>query len=57
MTGDKDAASPPPIAKAIADKIPGSKYVELADCGHWTPIEKAAEVNDLLFRFLLELNG
>jgi 3-oxoadipate enol-lactonase len=52
VTGDQDATSPPATAKAIADKIPGSKYVELAECGHWTPIEKAAAVNDLLLQFL-----
>ncbi|MGF6727741.1 pimeloyl-ACP methyl ester carboxylesterase, partial [Paraburkholderia sp. GAS41] len=26
-------------------------YVELVGCGHWTPIEKAAEVNELLLQF------
>jgi len=57
VTGDQDATSPPATAKAIADKIPGSKYVEIPECGHWTPIEKAAAVNELLFRFLLESNG
>ncbi|MGF6870535.1 pimeloyl-ACP methyl ester carboxylesterase, partial [Paraburkholderia sp. GAS205] len=52
VTGDQDATSPPATAKGIADKIPGSKYVELAQCGHWTPIEKAAAVNELLLQFL-----
>ncbi|MFM0351767.1 alpha/beta fold hydrolase, partial [Paraburkholderia sp. RL17-347-BIC-D] len=37
VTGDQDATSPPATAKAIADRIPGAKYVELPECGHWTP--------------------
>lgn len=52
VTGDQDATSPPATAKAIADKIPGSNYIELPECGHWTPIEKAATVNELLLQFL-----
>ena len=57
VTGDQDATSPPATAKAIADKIPGSNYVELPECGHWTPIEKAAEVNELLLQFLTKSNA
>jgi pimeloyl-ACP methyl ester carboxylesterase len=57
VTGDQDATSPPATAKGIADKIPGSKYVELAECGHWTPIEKATAVNELLLEFLTKANA
>ncbi|MFP3184215.1 MAG: alpha/beta fold hydrolase [Paraburkholderia sp.] len=57
VTGDQDATSPPATAKAIADKIPGSKYVEIPECGHWTPIEKAAAVNELLLEFLAKSNA
>jgi 3-oxoadipate enol-lactonase len=52
ITGDQDATSPPATAKGIADKIPGATYVELPECGHWTPIEKATAVNELLLQFL-----
>lgn len=55
VTGDQDATSPPATANAIAEKIPGAKYVELTECGHWTPIEKAKEVSDLLRQFLREI--
>ncbi len=56
VTGDQDATAPPAVAQAIADKIHGATYAVLAQCGHWTPIEQAAALNDVLLEFLLSVN-
>lgn len=51
ITGDEDATSPPPAVQRLAQSIKGSKMVVLSGCGHWTPIEKPAEVNAALVNF------
>jgi pimeloyl-ACP methyl ester carboxylesterase len=53
VTGDQDATASPAVARGIADKIRGATFAVLAQCGHWTPIEQAAALNDVLLRFLL----
>jgi pimeloyl-ACP methyl ester carboxylesterase len=53
ITGDEDATSPPPVAKAIADKIKGASFHVLTGCGHWTPLEHAQPVTERLFNFLM----
>jgi pimeloyl-ACP methyl ester carboxylesterase len=40
-----DPVSPPYVSRAIADGIPGSRYVEFADASHGLPISHAAAVN------------
>ena len=54
VTGDEDAISPPAAAKAIADAIPGSRYVILPRCGHWIPLEQAADLTAALMNFLFQ---
>jgi pimeloyl-ACP methyl ester carboxylesterase len=39
ICGALDQATPPPLNRLIADKIPGARYVEIADCGHCPPLE------------------
>lgn len=51
ITGDEDATSPPPAVQRLAQSIKGSKLVVFSGCGHWTPIEKPAEVNAELVNF------
>ncbi|MEP7243549.1 MAG: alpha/beta fold hydrolase [Gammaproteobacteria bacterium] len=53
ITGDEDATSPPPVAKAVADRISGSRFHVLPYCGHWTPVEQVRSVSELLFNFLI----
>ena len=48
ITGDEDGVSPPPAVKALSNKIKGSRVAVLPGCGHWTPIEKSAQVNGLI---------
>jgi 3-oxoadipate enol-lactonase len=40
VCGEFDQASPPPLNKSIADKVPGAAYVELPGCGHCPPLEQ-----------------
>ena len=40
LCGEFDQATPPPLNKAIADKVAGARYVELPGCGHCPPLEQ-----------------
>ncbi|HEY5378512.1 MAG TPA: alpha/beta fold hydrolase [Pseudolabrys sp.] len=40
VCGELDQATPPPLNKSIADKVPGARYVELPGCGHCPPLEQ-----------------
>ncbi len=40
VCGEFDQATPPGLNKAIADKVAGSRYVELPGCGHCPPLEQ-----------------
>jgi pimeloyl-ACP methyl ester carboxylesterase len=40
VCGEFDQATPPPLNKAIADKVAGAAYVELPGCGHCPPLEQ-----------------
>jgi pimeloyl-ACP methyl ester carboxylesterase len=51
ITGDEDATSPPPAVRRLQQSIKGAKMLVLSGCGHWTPIEKPAEVNAALVNF------
>lgn len=40
VCGELDQATPPPLNRLIADKVPGARYVELPGCGHCPPLEQ-----------------
>jgi 3-oxoadipate enol-lactonase len=40
VCGEFDQATPPELNKSIADKVAGSRYVELPGCGHCPPLEQ-----------------
>jgi pimeloyl-ACP methyl ester carboxylesterase len=40
VCGEFDQATPPALTKAIADKVPGARYIELPGCGHCPPLEQ-----------------
>ena len=44
----EDRIARPEYNKAIADAIPGARYVELSDSGHGVTIHRADEINALL---------
>jgi len=39
LAGSEDATTPPALARALAEGIPGAKFVELKGCGHCPQIE------------------
>lgn len=51
VTGDEDGVAPPVAAAKIAQGIAGAQLKILHRCGHWTPLERAAEVNRALLNF------
>jgi pimeloyl-ACP methyl ester carboxylesterase len=52
VSGAHDLIARPSLGRALADGIPGARYVEFADAGHALPIECAAETNGLLLAHL-----
>jgi len=48
LNGVHDPISPPSVSRALADGIPGAKYIEFADASHGLPISHAGKVNELL---------
>jgi pimeloyl-ACP methyl ester carboxylesterase len=51
LTGDEDAVAPPSEVRAMAGRIPGARAAVFNRCGHWTTLERAAEVNAALKEF------
>jgi pimeloyl-ACP methyl ester carboxylesterase len=43
-----DAAIPPRLSREVADVVPGARYVEVADAGHYGYLEKPEAVNRLI---------
>jgi len=39
ICGELDAATPVDLNKAVADAIPGARYIEIPKCGHCPPLE------------------
>jgi pimeloyl-ACP methyl ester carboxylesterase len=52
MAGAHDPIAPPRVARALAEGIPGAKYVEFADASHGLPISHADRANALLLAHL-----
>jgi pimeloyl-ACP methyl ester carboxylesterase len=48
VSGAHDPIAPPFAGRALAEGIPGARYVELADASHGAPIQHAERVNALL---------
>jgi len=53
LGGSEDEISPPAGMRAMAQRIGGSKYVEVPEAGHLTPLERPELVNEALEDFLL----
>lgn len=52
VTGDEDAIAPPQATRTLASKMSNARAEILPRCGHWTPIERAAECRALVRGFL-----
>ncbi|MBQ0826117.1 alpha/beta fold hydrolase [Streptomyces tagetis] len=46
-----DTAVPAAATRELADCLPGARYLELPDCGHYGHLERPAEVNAALLDF------
>ncbi|XP_005355606.1 bifunctional epoxide hydrolase 2 [Microtus ochrogaster] len=52
VTAEKDIVLRPQMSKNMENWIPNLKRGHIEDCGHWTQIEKPAEVNEILIKWL-----
>jgi pimeloyl-ACP methyl ester carboxylesterase len=52
IVGALDAATPPPLGRALADAVAGARYVEIPDCGHCPPLEAPDTLLAILLPFL-----
>ena len=50
----EDVLTPPALCGEVAAAIPGCRYVEIPDCGHFGFLEKPAEVNAILIDFFAD---
>lgn len=48
---DEDVVTPPALCREVAEAIPGSRYVEIRDCGHFGFLERPRAVNAELAAF------
>lgn len=49
-----DLIAPVGLCREVADHIPGSRYEEIAGCGHYGYLEQPSAVNSLLINFFTE---
>ncbi len=52
VVGEDDGISPPAEMRATAAAIPGAECVVISQAGHMSPMERPAEVNEAIERFL-----
>ncbi|VWX46755.1 alpha/beta fold hydrolase [Novosphingobium sp. 9U] len=52
--GDRDRICLPDDARALADRVPRSRFHVLRNCGHLAPMERPGEVTGLLREWLTE---
>lgn len=55
LTGRQDARLPLEVHEEMAAAIPGAELVVIEDCGHLSAMERPAEVNLALRRWLVEM--
>lgn len=55
IVGDADAITPPDVAEAMANKVPGARLVTIRGAGHMSPMEQPEQVTAALRSFLQSL--
>jgi len=55
VAGAEDVVAPPALARAMAGRIPGARYVEVTHAGHLSPLEQPDQVTRAMRAFLAEL--
>src|SRR5699024_3771410 len=49
--GSNDILTPNLISKLLLEHIPHARLIEIAECGHWTVVEKPDEINKIAHDF------
>lgn len=52
LVGAEDALTPPALARAMAEAIPGARYAEVPGAGHLAPLEQPLATSRVLMEFL-----
>ena len=52
IVGQEDSLTPPAVARAMAERIPGGRWVEIAGAGHLPNLEAPEAFNEALLNFL-----
>lgn len=52
LTAAEDKSTPVKYGLYLKDNIKNSKYMELSDCGHLSPLEKPDDVNSQILKFM-----
>jgi pimeloyl-ACP methyl ester carboxylesterase len=55
ICGAEDTVTPPALAKTMAQRIPGARYVEVEGAGHLAPLEQPERVTEAVREFLAGL--
>src|SRR5579863_1164487 len=50
----EDAITPPALCREVAGAIPGARYAEVGDCGHFGFLEEPGTVSDLITDFFAD---
>jgi len=54
VAGEEDTLTPPEVARAMAERIPGGRAMVVSGAGHLTNLEAPQAFNDALAGFLSE---
>ena len=52
LTAALDRTAPPEVMRRMADRVPGSEYVCIAEAGHIANVEQPAAFNAAVVEFL-----
>ena len=52
IAAERDTFTPVDVVRALAERIPGAEYLELAGASHAAPIERAQAINEHIDEFL-----
>ena len=55
MAGEHDPNAPPKVMQRMAERIPGSRYVEFSGIGHLMNLEAPDDFDHALIEFLREV--
>jgi 3-oxoadipate enol-lactonase len=55
LVGEEDELTPPDVARAMADRIPGARLVTVPGSGHLPPVERPVETTRALLEYLRTL--